>query len=67
MSKEYCEWKITISATNDDSRWVYYKDMKCCPHTEFEKSAFHFTKDKQKNFLKFCPDCGKRIKVVGYR
>ena len=65
MTKEYCEWEVTISSTNNQSRWVYYKDMGCLPHTQYDNSSFHFTKDEQENFLKFCPYCGKEIKIVG--
>lgn len=64
MLKEYCEWKVTTSSINNQSRWVYYKDMECKPYAEYDNLSFHFTKDEQNNFLKFCPYCGRRIKVI---
>ena len=60
---EYCEWTIDISNINSAERWVYYNKIGCNPNVKDCLPTFHFSDREQKNFLKYCPYCGKRIKI----
>lgn len=61
---DFCEWEVVTSNINSEERWVYYNKISCNPDLKGCLPTFHFSKREQENFLKHCPYCGKKIKVV---
>jgi hypothetical protein len=61
----FCEWTVVVSSLNSSERWIYYDKIGCTPNEKDCLSTFHFSEREQRNFLKYCPYCGKPIKFVG--